>query len=140
MDSRAAAVWEGGLRDGGGYLESAVALKGLPYSYKSRFENEEGTTPEELLAAAHAGCFSMALSLILGEAGFAPERLATEATVSLEKKDGGFAITKVHLEVKGRVPGAKEEDFLKAAEKAKTGCPVSKLFNADISLSARLES
>tara|TARA_R110002167_G_scaffold311414_1_gene516210 strand:+ start:197 stop:553 length:357 start_codon:yes stop_codon:yes gene_type:complete len=113
-------------------------LRGTPYSYKTRFERESGTNPEELIAAAHAGCFSMALSMILGQGGFAVSNIETEAEVTLQKQCDGFAITQVHLEVQATVPGVTAEDFQTAAHQAKTGCPVSKVLNAEITMEARL--
>jgi osmotically inducible protein OsmC len=140
MQRKASAVWNGGLKDGKGTLSSASGvLSNTPYSFATRFENEKGTNPEELIAAAHAGCFSMALSAQLGNANLKPERIATEATVTLEKLESGFAITAVHLQVTARVPGASSEAFHKAAENAKAGCPVSKVLNAKITMDAKLE-
>lgn len=140
MKQKASAVWKGSLKEGEGRLTSpSKVLKDTAYSFGTRFEDEPGTSPEELIAAAHAGCFSMALSMILGQADLTPERISTEATVTLEKVDDGFAITRVHLEVTAAVPGASAAAFKEAAESAKAGCPVSRLFNADISMSARLE-
>lgn len=140
MKSKASAVWNSGLKQGQGYLSSASkVLQDTPYSFGTRFEGAPGTNPEELIGAAHAGCFSMALSMILGEAGFTPERIATESTVTLEQKDDGFTITQIHLDVNAKIPGASNEAFQEAAGKAKAGCPVSKLFNADISMNAHLE-
>ncbi|KAA5539434.1 OsmC family protein [Roseiconus nitratireducens] len=139
MESKAAAVWNGSLKDGKGELKTdSSVLRGAPYSFKSRFEGGDGTTPEELIAAAHAGCFSMALSMILGESELTAKQIETEATVTLEKKDGGFAITRVHLDVNAIVPGAQPEAFEQAASTAKENCPVSKLLNAEISMTARL--
>ncbi|MGH9642353.1 MAG: OsmC family protein, partial [Terriglobales bacterium] len=140
MERKASAVWNGGLKDGKGTVSSASGvLNQTPYSFATRFENQPGTNPEELIAAAHAGCFSMALSAQLNNAGLKPERIATEATVKLEKLDSGFAITAVHLVVKARVPGASAEQFQTAATNAKAGCPVSKVLNAQISMDAQLE-
>ena len=140
MQSKASAVWQGDLKQGQGHLNTTSnVLSNTPYSFKTRFEGAEGTNPEELIGAAHAGCFSMALSMILGEAGLTADKIATTATVSLEEKDGGFAITKVHLDVSAVIPDASEEAFQDAAGKAKAGCPVSKLLNADITMDARLE-
>src|SRR5690625_5116081 len=140
MKSKASAVWNGGLTQGQGYLSSASkVLQDTPYSFSTRFEGAPGTNPEELIGAAHAGCFSMALSMILGEAGFTPEKIATETTVTLEQKDDGFTITQIHLDVNAKIPGASNEAFQEAAGKAKAGCPVSKLFNTDISMNAHLE-
>lgn len=141
MQSTASAVWKGGLKDGRGSLSSSSgALSETPYTFSTRFEGSAGTNPEELIAAAHAGCFSMALSAQLGEAGLTAERIATTATVTLEKTDAGFAVTKVHLDLSAKVPGADRAAFDAAANNAKTGCPISKLLSAEISLSAVLES
>lgn len=141
MERKASAVWNGGLKDGKGSVSSASGvLNQTPYSFATRFESQPGTNPEELIAAAHAGCFSMALSAQLNNAGLKPDRIATEATVKLEKLDSGFAITAVHLQVKARVPGASQEQFQTAANNAKSGCPVSKVLNAKISMDASLES
>ena len=141
MQRKATAIWQGGIKDGKGNIstESGV-LTATPYSFGTRFEGEKGTNPEELIAAAHAGCFSMALSLILGEAGIQPERIDTAAAVTLEKTEGGFTITRVHLEVSVRAPGADRAKFQAAAAKAKTGCPVSKLLNAAITMNAKLDA
>ena len=134
------AVWQGGLQDGKGPVSTqSGVLKDIPYSFAKRFEGEAGSNPEELIGAAHASCYSMALSMILGEAGLKADRIATEAKVALEQVEGGFAITSVHLDTVAAIPGADEAAFQDAANKAKEGCPVSKLFNAEISLSARLE-
>ncbi len=141
MQRKGSAVWTGGLKDGKGMVSSASGvLKETQYSFSTRFENGIGTNPEELIAAAHAGCFSMALSAQLGNDNLKPERIETTATVTLEKQDTGFAITTVHLDVTARIPGASEEAFRKAAEAAKAGCPVSKLLNAKITMDARLVS
>lgn len=139
MNRKASAVWQGGIKDGSGRLSSGSgALSDLAYSFKTRFEGEQGTNPEELIAAAHAGCFSMALSKILADSGMTPERIETEATVTLEQKDGGFAITRSHLDVRIASPGAGEAAVQEAAAKAKAGCPVSKLLNAEITMTATL--
>ena len=140
MIRKASAVWNGSLKEGKGTVstESGV-LTNSQYSFSTRFENGRGTNPEELIAAAHAGCFSMALSAQLGNAGITPESIETTATLTLEKLDSGWAITTVHLEVVGRVPGADNAAFQKAAENAKSGCPVSKLLKANITMSAKLE-
>ena len=140
MKRTGSAVWQGGIRDGKGAVstESGV-LDGAQYSFSTRFEDGKGTNPEELLAAAHAGCFSMALSKQLGDAGLTAESINTTAAVRLEKTDAGFSITKVHLEVTARVPGADAAAFETAANNAKAGCPVSRLFNAEITLDAKLE-
>ncbi|MGE5649729.1 MAG: OsmC family protein [Bacillota bacterium] len=141
MKRTASAVWTGGLKDGKGGLSSqSGVLKDTPYGFRMRFEDEPGTNPEELIAAAHAGCFTMALSAQLGEAGMVAERLSTEAAVTLEKKDDGFSITAIHLALAAKIPGADRQAFDAAVDKAKTGCPVSKLLNAQITLDAKLES
>jgi osmotically inducible protein OsmC len=141
MDRKASATWRGGLMDGNGSLTSPSGiLSNTPYSFRTRFESEPGTNPEELIAAAHAGCFSMALSAQLGKAGMTPERIDTTATVTLEKQDAGFAITKVHLTCRAKVSGGNAQKFQEVAEAAKSGCPVSKLLKAQISLDARLEN
>ena len=140
MKRSASAVWSGGLKDGKGTVstESAV-LSGVPYNFSKRFENEKGTNPEELIAAAHAACFSMALSMILGEAGMRAENIATKATVSLDQTGGGFAVTSSHLETTVRIPNADKAAFQKAVDAAKSGCPISKLLNATITMDAKLE-
>jgi osmotically inducible protein OsmC len=140
MLRKGSAVWQGGIRDGKGTVstESGV-LSEAQYSFSTRFEDGKGTNPEELLAAAHAGCFSMALSKQLGDAGMTAESIDTTAAVRLEKTDAGFSITKVHLDVTARIPGADPEAFQTAAANAKAGCPVSRLFNAEITLDAKLE-
>ncbi|MGH8129344.1 MAG: OsmC family protein [Steroidobacteraceae bacterium] len=139
MRRKASAAWQGGLKDGKGTLTTdSKVLSATPYSFSTRFEGAPGTNPEELIAAAHAGCFSMALSMILGEAGIRPERIDTTATVSLDKTDSGFAITKVHLDVNVRAPGADRAKFDASAAKAKAGCPVSKVLKAEISMDAKL--
>jgi len=139
MQRKASAVWQGGIKDGKGTITTASGvLSASPYSFSTRFEGAPGTNPEELIAAAHAGCFSMALSLMLGEAGIKPERIDTEAAVSLEKTEDGFSITKVHLEVKVRAPGADPAKFQAAAAKAKSGCPVSRVLKAAITMNAQL--
>ncbi len=140
MQRKGSAVWTGGLRDGKGTVSTqSGVLNNTQYSFSTRFENGVGTNPEELLGAAHAGCFSMALSAQLDQVGLKADRIATEATVSLEKGDGGFAITAVHLALTAKIPNATEEQFQTAANNAKAGCPVSKLFNAKITLDAKLE-
>jgi osmotically inducible protein OsmC len=138
---KGSAVWSGGLKDGKGTVSTqSGVLNQAQYGFNTRFENGAGTNPEELLAAAHAGCFTMALSAQLGEAGMTAQKLETTATVSLDKVDGGFAIPAVHLELVATIPGASDAAFQEAARKAKEGCPVSKLFNADITLDARLQA
>ena len=140
MKTHGSAVWQGGLKDGKGALSTASgALKDYPYGFAARFEGKPGSNPEELIGAAHAGCFTMALSLILGEAGLTAERMETRADVTLEKLDSGFAITKIHLTLKARIPGADKAKFEELAGKAKANCPVSKLLKADITLDATLE-
>ena len=140
MQRKGSAVWNGGLKDGKGTVSTQSGiLNNASYSFVTRFENEKGTNPEELIGAAHAGCFSMALSAQLNNAGLKPEKIATEATVTLEKLESGFAITTIHLQVSARVPGASQEQFNTAATNAKAGCPVSKLLNAKITMDAKLE-
>jgi lipoyl-dependent peroxiredoxin len=140
MQRKASAVWQGGLKDGKGTLTAdSGILKQTPYSFAQRFESAPGTNPEELLAAAHAGCFTMALSAQLGTAGMTAERLETTATITLEKVGEGFSITKSHLDLVARIPGADRAKFDTAVKAAETGCPVSKLFKAEISVNARLE-
>ncbi|WP_060482577.1 OsmC family protein [Pseudomonas sp. NBRC 111119] len=139
MKKTASAIWQGGLKDGKGLLSTeSGALKQNPYGFNTRFEDTPGTNPEELIGAAHAGCFSMALSMMLGDAGFTPERIDTIAEVTLDKSSDGFAITAVHLTLKAKVPGATAEQFEQIANKAKEGCPVSKVLNAKITLEATL--
>jgi len=139
MNRKASAFWQGGLKDGRGTVSTeSGALSQLAYSFRTRFENEKGTNPEELIGAAHAGCFSMALSAQLGEAGMTPSRIETTATVTLEKETEGFAVTTIHLDVSATIPGADEAKFQAAANKAKEGCPISKLFKAKITMQARL--
>ena len=141
MQSTASAVWKGSLREGSGAISSrSGVLSDTAYTFATRFEGSAGTNPEELIAAAHAGCFSMALSAQLGEAGLTPDHVSTTATVTLEQTDGGFAVTRIHLDVSARIPGADQSAFDTAANNAKTGCPISKLMNAEISMSASLES
>ena len=141
MKRSAQAKWQGDLKSGTGTISTASGtLATTPYSFRSRFEQGKGTNPEELLAAAHAGCFTMALSAQLGEAGLKATSLETSCTITLEQKDGGFEITESHLELKAKVPGATAEAFEKATKAAETGCPVSKLFNTKITLDAHLEA
>jgi len=140
MKKTASAVWQGDLKSGKGTISTqSGALKDNPYGFNTRFEGAPGTNPEELIGAAHAGCFSMAFSMMLGEAGLTPERIDTTAEVSLEKLDQGFTITAIALTMKAKVPGASEEQFQQIANKAKEGCPVSRVLNAQISLNASLE-
>ncbi|MGC1302701.1 MAG: OsmC family protein [Caulobacteraceae bacterium] len=141
MKTSGSAAWQGGLKDGKGEISTkSGALSAYPYGFASRFEGKPGSNPEELIGAAHAACFTMALSLILNEAGLTAERMETSAEVTLEKVDDGFAITAVHLTLKGKVPGADQAKFQELAAMAKAGCPVSKLLKADISLDATLEA
>lgn len=136
---RGSAVWNGGIKDGKGAISTQTgALQAYPYSFGSRFESVAGTNPEELIAAGHAGCFTMALTLMLGEAGFTVEQLDTEAAVTLQKGADGYSIPSIHLDLKAKVPGMKDKTFQALAAKAKAGCPVSKLLNADITLDAQL--
>lgn len=136
---RGSAQWQGGIKDGKGAISTeSGALKTYPYGFASRFEGLPGTNPEELLAAAHSGCFTMALSLILGEAKLKAEQMDTSAAVVLEQVEGGYAITAVHLTLKAKVPGADAATFDKLANMAKAGCPVSKLFKTEITLDAQL--
>ena len=139
MKQKASAVWQGSLKEGAGTLSTGSgALVAKPYSFKTRFEGEQGTNPEELIGAAHAGCFSMAFSMILGMAGFTPDKIETTATITLEQKDGGFAITASHLDMTAKIPGIDDAKFQELAGNAKAGCPVSKLLNATITLDAKL--
>jgi osmotically inducible protein OsmC len=140
MQRKANAVWQGGLKGGKGAVSAeSGALKSLPYSFATRFENTPGTNPEELIAAAHAACFSMALSAQLGNANLTPSSIETSAALTLEKLDSGWTITAIHLDVVGHVPNADDAAFQKAAADAKAGCPVSKVLKANITMSARLE-
>jgi lipoyl-dependent peroxiredoxin len=133
------AQWRGGTKDGKGAISTqSGALKDYPYGFASRFDGLPGTNPEELLGAAHAGCFTMALSLILGEAGFTTESMATSAAVTLTKEEAGYAITAIHLKLEASVPGVDAATFEMLANKAKAGCPVSKLLKANITLEAKL--
>jgi len=141
MKRNAQAEWRGGLKDGQGTISTdSGVLDSTQYSFSTRFEEGRGTNPEELIAAAHAGCFSMALSGQLGNAGLTAESIRTTASVKLEKTDAGFTITEVHLNVAARVPGASQEQFETATNNAKAGCPVSRVLNAKITLEATLES
>jgi osmotically inducible protein OsmC len=139
MKRKGSAVWQGGLKDGSGTVSTeSGAVSSVPYSFAKRFGDEPGTNPEELIGAAHAGCFSMAFSGQLGEAGLKPEKIETTAAVTLENVSGGFAITSIHLDVKASIPNIEESKFQEIAKKAKEGCPVSKLFKADITMDATL--
>ena len=135
----ASAHWEGDVKTGIGSISTETGvLNKAPYGFKARFEGGKGTNPEELIGAAHAGCFSMALSMILGEAGLKPDSIDTQAEVSLDKVEGGYGITAVHLTLKAKVPGATQAQCEEATKKAKEGCPVSKVLNAKITLDATL--
>ena len=139
MKRNASAVWIGGLQDGtGAFSTESGVLKGVPYSFSTRFKDEPGTNPEELVAAAHAGCFSMALSNALGSAGFSPETIETTATLNFETAEAGWSTTSIHLDVVGKVPGADQAAFEKAAEGAKETCPISRLLDTEITMTARL--
>ena len=139
MDKFGTAVWTGGLKDGSGHVSTeSGALTDQPYGFRTRFEGVKGTNPEELVAAAHASCFAMALSLMLGEAGFKADRLESKAVVTLEQKDGGFAVTKSHLTLHAAIPGIDQAAFDNITAKAKAGCPISKLLTAEVSLDATL--
>lgn len=141
MQRKANAVWKGTLKDGKGVISaSSGALNNTPYSFATRFENTPGTNPEELIAAAHAACFSMALSAQLSTANLNPTSIETSANLTLEKLDSGWTITAVHLDVVGQVPNADSAAFMKAAETAKANCPVSKVLKANITMSAKLAS
>jgi osmotically inducible protein OsmC len=141
MIRKASAVWNGSLKEGKGTISTdSGVLSKTQYSFSTRFENGAGTNPEELIAAAHAGCFSMALSAQLGSAGITPESIETTASVTLEKLDAGFTITKVHLDVAARIPGVDPAAFELAAQNAKAGCPISKLLKAEITMTTRLSS
>ncbi|HEV2621192.1 MAG TPA: OsmC family protein [Frateuria sp.] len=140
MKKSASAVWTGGLKDGQGTMSTETGvLREAPYGFKSRFEDGPGTNPEELIGAALAGCYSMALSLGLGNAGLTPERIETRTQVTLDKQGDGFAITTIALQCRAHVPGADAATFERIAQETKQGCPVSKLLRAEISLDARLE-
>ena len=140
MKSSGSAVWSGGIKDGKGAISTGSgALKEYPYGFASRFEGKPGTNPEELIGAAHAGCFTMALSKMLGDAGLKADRMETKADVTLEKVGEGFSITTVHLTLRAKVPGTDQAKFKEIADKAKAGCPVSKVLNAQITLDATLE-
>ncbi len=141
MQRNASAHWTGGLKDGKGAITSASGvLSNTPYSFSTRFEGQPGTNPEELIAAAHAGCFTMALSGQLGAAGMTAESLDTTATVTMEKLEAGFTVTSVHLAVKAKIPGADKAKFDLAAKNAKEGCPISRLLNTKITMDAQLEN
>ena len=140
MQRKGSAIWKGGLKDGKGSVSSASGvLNNTPYSFTTRFENTPGTNPEELIAAAHAACFSMALSAQLGTANLTPSSIETSATLTMEKLEAGWTITAVQLDVVGKVPGADNAKFQELANNAKAGCPVSKVLNAKITMNAKLE-
>ena len=140
MKRTATAAWSGNLKDGRGTISTqSGVLSNTQYGFKARFEEGPGTNPEELIAAAHAGCFTMALSAQLAEAGLTADSLRTSAAVTLDKVGDGFSITAIHLDLQAKVPGADQNAFDTAVNNAKVGCPVSKLFNAEITLSAKLE-
>jgi osmotically inducible protein OsmC len=139
INRTASAAWSGGLRDGKGSISTeSGALAAYPYGFAARFEGKKGTNPEELLGAAHAGCFTMALSLILGEAKLTAEQMDTTAKVTLEQIEGGFEISAVHLTLKAKIPGTDQKTFEELAGKAKAGCPLSKVLKANITLDASL--
>ena len=141
MQRTATAQWKGGLKDGKGTVSTqSGVLSQSQYSFSTRFENGVGTNPEELVAAAHAGCFSMALSAQLGNANMTAQSIDTKATLTMEKTDAGFTVTAIHLDVKARIPGGNKGAFDKAAEEAKKNCPISRLLNTKISMTANLES
>ncbi|PCF94990.1 OsmC family protein [Vreelandella nigrificans] len=139
MDRKASAHWEGGLKDGKGSVSTESGALDASYSFKKRFEDEQGTNPEELIGAAHASCFSMALSMILGEKGYTAESIDTQAKVTLSQGASGFDISKIHLEVEASIRDADDAVFKEAAEMAKTNCPVSKVLNAEITMTAKLK-
>ena len=141
MKRNATAFWKGDLKGGKGVISTqSGVLDQTQYSFSTRFENGKGTNPEELVAAAHAGCFAMALSMTLGQEGMTADSIEARATVSLDQKDGGFAVTSSHLDVNVKIPGCDKGKFDQAAQNAKAGCPISKLLNAEITMNAQLES
>ena len=141
MKRKASAVWRGGLKDGKGLISTeSGALKDSQYSFGTRFENGVGTNPEELIAAAHAGCFSMAFSAELGKAGITPESIQTTASVTLDKTDAGFTVTESHLDVTAKIPGADQAKVLTIANAAKAGCPISRLLKANITMDAKINA
>ena len=140
MKRTATAIWQGDIKGGKGEVNTeSGALSHTQYSFSTRFENGVGTNPEELIAAAHAGCFAMALSAQLGGANLKADRILAKATVTLDKKDGNWAVTASHLDVSAKIPGADQAAFETAANNAKSGCPISKLLNAEITMDAKLE-
>src|SRR5436190_1359226 len=141
MKRKASAVWRGDLKSGKGSISTdSGVLKETQYSFSTRFENGVGTNPEELIGAAHAGCFSMAFSAELGKAGITPESISTTATITLDKTDAGFTVTESHLDVAARIPGVDVAKFTAAANAAKAGCPISRLLKANVTMNARLEA
>jgi len=141
MKRKASAVWQGDLKTGKGNISTeSGTLKHTQYSFSTRFENGVGTNPEELIAASHAGCFSMAFSAELGKAGFVPTEINTTATITMEKTDAGFTVTESHLDMTAKIPGLDHEKFITIANGAKAGCPISRLLNAKVSLDAKLEA
>ena len=141
MKRKASAIWQGSLKDGKGAISTeSGTLKETQYSFSTRFENGVGTNPEELIAAAHAGCFSMAFSAELGKAGITPESIHTTATITMEKTDAGFTVTQSHLDVTAKVPGSDKAKVLEIANAAKAGCPISRLLKANITMDAKLEA
>ena len=139
--NQGSAKWNGGLKSGNGSISTlSGALKDYPYSFTKRFEGERGLNPEELIGAAHASCFSMALSMMLEQAGMPPEHVHTQATITLDKDGDGFAVTKSHLDVIAKIPGAEAQKFEEIAAQAKAGCPISKLLSCEISMAAQLEA
>ena len=141
MTRKASAVWRGGLKDGKGTISSeSGVLKETQYSFSTRFENGVGTNPEDLIAAAHAGCFSMAFSAELGKAGITPESIHTTATITMDKTDAGWTVTESHLDVAAKVPGVDPAKFTAAANAAKAGCPISRLLKANVTMDAKLEA
>jgi osmotically inducible protein OsmC len=141
MDRKAKAQWKGNLIAGAGTMSTTSGvLSNTPYSFKTRFEEGTGTNPEELLAAAHAGCFSMALSLILQNEGLTAESINTECTISLNKQGDGYGVTRSHLVLRAKIPGATQDVFIRATNTAKENCPVSKLYDTEITLDAQLEA
>ena len=141
MKRKASAVWRGGLKDGKGTISSdSGVLKETQYSFGTRFENGVGTNPEELIAAAHAGCFSMAFSAELGKAGITPQSIETTATVTLDKTDAGWSVTESHLDVMARIPGVDQAKAREIANAAKEGCPISRLLKANIRMDAQIET
>jgi osmotically inducible protein OsmC len=141
IKKKAWAVWKGGIKDGGGTISTETGvLKEAPYGFKARFEGGPGTNPEELIGAAHAGCFSMAFSLMLTEAGHKPDKIETHAEVVLDKVGDGFAVTASHLTMTAKIPGIDQATFDELAKKAKEGCPISKLLKTEITLDAKLEA